>query len=203
MTPQKIKALVVDLDGVLRTWQRRPMSRVEADHGLPAGAIASVAFDPLRLLPAITGASSDEEWRAQISAELAARYGRKGVRAVEDWSQDRGEIDQEVLDLVTRQRELRRVAVLTNATSRLRSDLAEHALDATVDAVFSSAELGVAKPDSRAFELAASALGCTPPECAFVDDSPDNVAAAAQLGMTTHLYRTVAGMKDFLDGLDP
>jgi putative hydrolase of the HAD superfamily len=51
------------------------------------------------------------------------------------------------------------------------------------DALLSSAATGFHKPDPRAYLAAASALGLQPAECAFVDDLPENVAAARALGM--------------------
>ncbi len=197
-----IKALIVDLDGVLRTWGQRPFASIEADHDLPNGCMAAVAFDPKRLLPAITGQVSDESWRAGITAELVARHGPAGARAVQDWSRGCGELDSEVCDLTRAQRETRRVAVLTNATSRLRSDLATLELGAYVDVVFSSADLGVAKPDARAFERVAASLCCSFAECAFVDDSSVNVATAKELGMTGHQYRSPAALAAFLAALE-
>lgn len=190
--------LLVDLDGVLRTWGRQSLAEVEAAHGLPPGAMAAVAFDPARLLPAVTGATSDEEWRAGIRAELVDRHGPGAAPAVDAWSHGPGELVPDVVELVAGQRPGRVVAVLTNATSRLPADLDALGLRARVDAVFSSAELGVAKPDPAAFRLVCRALGVGPADCAFVDDAPANTAAAEALGMRTHLYRTPAGLRAFL-----
>ena len=118
-----IRAVVVDLDGVLRTWERRPLAVLEARYGLPDGTMAAVAFDDGRLLPAFTGAVSDEEWRAGIRAELVGRYGPGGAAAVAAWSRDPGELVPEVVEMVSRQRPGRVVAVLTNATSGLEDRL--------------------------------------------------------------------------------
>lgn len=56
------------------------------------------------------------------------------------------------------------------------------------DAVFFSNEEGVKKPDPRAFEIALERLGLPAAEVLFVDDHPDNVAAAAALGLDTHHF---------------
>jgi putative hydrolase of the HAD superfamily len=88
--------------------------------------------------------------------------------------------------------------LLSNATDRLRSDLRALSLDDEFDAVFSSAELGVAKPDPEVFARVCTALGRTPEQCLFVDDSAEHVAAAAAVGLTAHLYRSTAGLEEFL-----
>ena len=45
-----------------------------------------------------------------------------------------------------------------------------------------SAVLGCNKPDPRMYQAGSEALGLSPHECVFVDDAPDLVAAAIELG---------------------
>lgn len=52
-----------------------------------------------------------------------------------------------------------------------------------VDDVVVSADIGVAKPDARIYEVAAQRLGTTTDKCAFVDDDERNVKGAADVGM--------------------
>ncbi len=56
------------------------------------------------------------------------------------------------------------------------------------DAVFFSNEEGVKKPDARAFELALERMRLPAEEVLFVDDHPDNIAAAKALGLLTHRF---------------
>ena len=91
------------------------------------------------------------------------------------------------------------MALLSNATDRLRSDLRTLSLDEEFDVVFSSAELGVAKPERAVFTLVCEALGLTPGQCLFVDDSAEHVAAAAQVGLAAHHFRSAAELAGFLD----
>ncbi|MGY2701844.1 HAD family hydrolase [Nocardioides sp. HB32] len=57
-----------------------------------------------------------------------------------------------------------------------------------LDAVVVSGEVKIAKPDPRAFEIAAERAGLSLDRLAFVDDSPRNVEAAAALGMDAILF---------------
>jgi putative hydrolase of the HAD superfamily len=195
------EALVIDLDGVLRSWAGQRTPDIERRHGLPPGSLTAVAFDPARLVPAVTGRVTDAAWRAGVAEELTRRHGRGGRDAVREWSAPVGEVDADVLAVVRAQRRVRTVALLSNATDRLRSDLRALSLDDEVDAVFSSAELGVAKPDPEVFTLVCEALGLAPGQCLFVDDSAGHVAAAGQVGLEAHHYRSAAGLRDFLDPL--
>jgi putative hydrolase of the HAD superfamily len=54
-----IKALLIDLGGVIRTWRSQDDPDTERAYGLLPGAIRRVAFAPERLLPAITGRVTD------------------------------------------------------------------------------------------------------------------------------------------------
>ncbi len=192
------EALIIDLDGVLRSWAGQGTAAIEQRFALPTGALTAVAFAPDRLLPAVTGRLTDAEWRAGVAEELARRYGTDGTAAVREWSEPVGEVDADVLHLIRAQRRVRTVALLSNATDRLRPDLRALSLEEEFDAVFSSAELGVAKPDPEVFRHVCASLGREPGQCLFVDDSAGHAAAAAAVGLRAHHFRSVTGLEDFL-----
>ncbi|MEU9509339.1 HAD family hydrolase [Micromonospora sp. NPDC048170] len=84
---------------------------------------------------------------------------------------------REVLDWV-RQRDIP-TGVMSNWQTSLGDMLVATGLDDLVDAVVSSAVTNVAKPDRRAFELAASALGTSVDHLVYVGDDPCNDGGAA------------------------
>jgi len=77
------------------------------------------------------------------------------------------------------------LAVLTNFELPSINMTLQHAgIDpAWFTALLSSAAIGCHKPDPQAYRAAAAALELPPETCAFVDDLPENVAAARALGM--------------------
>ncbi|GAA2255506.1 HAD-IA family hydrolase [Kitasatospora cystarginea] len=78
-----------------------------------------------------------------------------------------------------------RTAVLSNSLGREPYDpYAGFDLHGTFDEVVLSAEHGVRKPDPAVFRLTLGKLGLPAEECLFVDDSEENLAAAAELGLT-------------------
>lgn len=195
-----ISAVVFDLDGVLRYWDPAIIRRAEERHGLPHGSIGAIAFDDAVLLRrAITSDLTDEAWRQEVATRLAGEHGPAAVSAVREWSRAVGEVKHEVLAIV---RELRArrvtVALLSNATSRLPADLRRLGLDRELDLVVSSARLGLAKPDKRAFLITCQMLGAESRACAFVDDTAVNVRAAASVGMAAHHYSNVRALRGFL-----
>jgi putative hydrolase of the HAD superfamily len=188
-------ALLCDLDGVLRRWP--PMTELEQAHGVPPGTLAAVAFAPERLLPAVTGRCTDEEWRAAVAEDLAAHTGR-AAELVAAWSASVGEIDREVAELLAGARRHGPVVVVTNATTRLESDTNVLGLTGLVDGIVNSARLGAAKPDRRIYLAAAELAGVPPQRCLFVDDSATNTEAARALGMSAHHFTGAPGLRAFL-----
>ncbi|MGW0231363.1 HAD family hydrolase [Actinopolymorpha singaporensis] len=197
MHPLTFDALLCDLDGVLRIWDPEHLAAPETANGLPAGALAAAAFAPDRLLPAITGQVSDEQWRAGVVDDLAERHGSRAraLAAVDAWSAPAGRVDSDVLDLLDAVRTHVPVVLVSNATTRLERDLAALGLTAHLDAVVNTSRIGVVKPDPRVFRYAAALVGVDLSRCLFVDDQPGNVEAARALGMQGLAYTGPAGLR--------
>ena len=117
-----MRALLIDLDGVVRLWPREDTD-LEKLHGLPHGALRATAFEPKLILDAIEGRISDEQWRQTIESRLLHKYPKAAVSAaVRFWSQPHGEVNDPVLNLVRDVRRKVPVVLVTNATSRLEQD---------------------------------------------------------------------------------
>ncbi len=66
------------------------------------------------------------------------------------------------------------------------------------DVFISSAQEGLRKPDARIFLLTCRRLATEPKRCLFMDDSEENVAAAAALGMATIWWKNMHdGLAEF------
>src|SRR5690606_9571626 len=91
------RAVLIDLDGVLRRWGADD-AEVERAFGLPAVALREVAFGPDLLQSGITGAIADAVWRDRIADDLRSHFsGADGERAVSRCSSGSGEVDDGVL----------------------------------------------------------------------------------------------------------
>ena len=191
-----IQAILIDLDGVLRVWNPANDTEAEKTTGLPSGAVLKAAFSPDLLLPAITGQVSDEAWRRQVVDRLRLGYPNADVeQAVRIWSASAGEVNQEVLEIIRGCRQKARVALITNATSRLRLDLQRLKLIDEFDEIVNSSEVGHIKPQAEIFYAGLSAVGVSAEECMFVDDSAEHVAAASGIGLVGHVYRGVEHLR--------
>lgn len=193
----RVGALLCDVDGVLRHWDREATARLEREYDLPAGTIAVIAFAPERLTLAVTGRISDEEWRAEIAQQMTPRCGsaRRASQVVELWSRSMGRLDDEVLELLVLVRQSIPVALVSNATTRLERDLRLLGVADVIPQVVNSARIGAAKPDPAIYLAAAEQVGVAPSRCLFVDDTPANVHGAEALGMAGLVYRGVAELR--------
>jgi putative hydrolase of the HAD superfamily len=191
MRRQRPSALLVDLDGVLRRWDRQVDADVEQRYDLPPGSILDTATTWDLLRPAITGEVTHAQWMARVVDALARRTGDAGRAraAVAERERYRGEVDPEVLALL---REVRgagtRVGLATNATDVLDADLAALGLTHEVDAVVNSSALGVRKPSREYFALACRAVGAAPARVLLLDDDDRAVSGARAAGLSAYRW---------------
>lgn len=182
-----IRAVLFDLDGVVRHFDHDPM--LEETHSLTRGVIARTAFASPLIEEVTTGRITRAEWIARIGDAVGS------PSAAAEWGRTSFHLDREITDLAD---ELRsrgiRCAILTNGTDTIPAEAADSGLDRHFDPILNSAEIGYAKPDPRAFASAVESLGVRPDEVLFTDDSASKLAGARELGMVTHHFMGVDGL---------
>jgi putative hydrolase of the HAD superfamily len=178
MLREPARALLIDLDGVLRRWDPAVASTVEQSYGLEPGALLRTAMSWDLLRPAVTGEMTDAQWMSLVASRLPLDE-VKATAAVAEWHQHRGSVDPAVLAFV---RDVRAaglpVGLATNATDLLRADLVALGLAGEFDTVFSSWEMKIHKPAPAFFIGACAALGLEPQWVLFVDDDDRAVLGA-------------------------
>ena len=182
------QALLIDLDGVLRRWDPAPMIAVEVEYGLKPAALLETAMSWDIYRPAIAGELTDAQWMGLVADRLPLEPA-EAQAAVTRWQTDRGAVDPEALAFV---RELRAagipVGLATNATDRLRDDLATLGLTGEVDVVASSWELKTHKPTPEFFQRACQLVGVAPKQALFVDDDDRVVRGARAAGLSAYRW---------------
>jgi 2-haloacid dehalogenase len=187
-------AVVFDLGGVLVDWDPRYLY----DQLLPADEVDAfldeVGFAAWNLQQD-AGASWAEAVRRHGALyphrrELLAAYPARFPET----------LGGEVPGSVTLLRELHDAGVRLLALTNWSAETFPHArarfdwLDLFEDVVVSGVE-GVAKPDPAIFRLLLDRHGLCAATTVFVDDSPANVQAAADLGLTALLFRTADDLR--------
>jgi epoxide hydrolase-like predicted phosphatase len=99
-------------------------------------------------------------------------------------------LNEKLLNFIREERQNgSKIAVLSNvAQYSFNQFFSEEEQAELFDEVVLSGNEGVSKPDARIFEIACERLGENPENCVFVDDSPENVIVAKNLGMRGIVY---------------
>jgi HAD superfamily hydrolase (TIGR01509 family) len=181
-----ICAVLFDLDDVVRYFE--PCDIIEKQFSLPPGSLTAIAFSPELLQPTVLGRQTYAQWIAGIGAALAAEYGGPARRAADAFAVHPAHVDDAVLGLIRRLRDSYRVALVTNGTDRVETELAALGIDGDFDAIFNSWRIGFAKPDRRIFEYVTAALDVDPTACVFIDDNAAKLEGAREIGMRVVHY---------------
>lgn len=185
-----IKAVLFDLDGVVRHFDPGHVAAIEARHGIAGGLIQKRAFSSPLLQQVTTGKMRRSQWIEVVGQCIGARA------AAEEWGRQVPRVDHEVMLLVDALRNRGYVvAVLTNGTDTIAEEMRALGLDDRFDAIFNTATIGYAKPEPRAFRRVLEALDLHADEVFFTDDSARNAAGAGELGMPTHPFRGVSELR--------
>ena len=190
-----IKCVFFDFDGVLRNWDY-DMSGIEDKFGIPLDAFSAVAFTKESVDAAIRGEVTDEEWRSKVANKLSVQFLYKDTTgATKFWDGTIGDLVPEVLSLINECKSVVKVALFTNATSRLNSDLKALGIANLFDHVVNASEVGSIKPESEIYEYALNLAGIDAHQAFFTDDKGENVEIAEQLGWSGHLFTGAAGLR--------
>lgn len=188
-----IRAVLFDLDGVVRRFDPAHVSEIERRHGIPEGEIERFAFEPALVEQVTTGRMRRSEWIERIAEHLGQ------TEPAVEWGSQPFRVDPEVLGVADDLRALGVVtAILTNGTDTIPEETAALGLLARFDPIFNSATIGYIKPDVRAFAHAMVGLGLRGQEIFFVDDSSSKLTGAAALGMATHHFVGVPQLQEAL-----
>jgi len=197
LVPQ-VDGLVIDLDGVIRHWDQAHIADEEARLGLPAGALHAAAFAGDRLRRAVDGRLPFHRWCEEIGADLAAAHGVDARDAGDAWATSTWHIDLRVMDLVAAVRERVPVVLLSNASDRVTEDLEHSGIADAFTAVVGSADIGVAKPEARAYQVAADRIHVPVDRCLFIDDTEANVEGARAVGMRAERFTDPDDLRSLL-----
>lgn len=193
-----IKCVFFDFDGVLRDWDPG-MYGIEDKFGIPLEVIREVAFGKENLDPALRGEITDPEWRANVAQLLAQRYPDKDVHgAVRHWDSTVGELNTEVLSIVKECKSSAKVALFSNATSRLNQDLETLGMSELFDYVVNASESGFFKPEPEIYEYALKLAGVESHEAFFTDDKQKLLQPALDSGWSGHVFENTAALRSAL-----
>ncbi|MFF7776936.1 HAD-IA family hydrolase [Streptomyces tanashiensis] len=197
------RCVILDIGGVLEItpetgWVRRWEERLE----LPLGTVHERMREVWRA--GGVGSIGEHDVREQAAERLGFDGPQVEAFMADLWEEYLGTPNNELIEYVRGLRGKCGLGILSNSFvgARERETVLYH-FDELVDEIVYSHEIGIEKPDPRAFEAACAALGAQPENCLFIDDFAVNVAAAQAAGMQAHLFednpRTIARIAAHLD----
>ena len=187
MRRQRARALLVDLDGVLRHFSKIKTQEIERRYGMEPGRLWQTASVWGRMQPALVGEVSHAQWMSVVVDELTFAAGgpERARAAVDEWQAEHGTVDRDLLAFL---RDVRAaglpVGIATNGTDALPAALDALALTAEVDVVVNSSVVGVHKPAKEFFVAACQALQLPPSLVFFIDADDRAVRGARAAGLS-------------------
>jgi putative hydrolase of the HAD superfamily len=204
-----IQAIISDFGGVLyhqpdTRWLQRWLHLLGMDKDPWIMSVVAAPEQSPYLIDVMTGRIPESEvWemvssRWGVSARLIDQIRRKLT--------SRRRLNKKMANFFTALRPRYRTGILSNAGSEARHTFSQaFAIETLADDLVISAEVGLAKPDRRIYELAVGRLGVRPEDTVFVDDLAANVAAAVEFGMHAvhfiHTDQAIAEIMLLLNGV--
>ncbi len=192
------RSLVFDWGGVIMvSVDRGPRHAWDRRLGLPEGTVESVVHGISAWRDAQCGrVTLDAYWQA-VQAELHLTPDQLVGLQRDFYSGD--QLNEELVTLI---RELRHnkvpVGLMSNNTLNLRDSLAAFEIGDLFDASVISAEIGIMKPDSGAYQAILDKMHIPAEAAIFVDDFIENVEGARAVGMQAVHYRPTTDLRAIL-----
>ena len=180
-----IRAVFFDLGGViLRTEYQTPRQHLAEEFGMDYEDIDKIVF---------AGGNYSSHARATLGEITEEEHWRNVMRIlnrrVNEYERVRDEffagdvIDLNILSFLRSIKPKYKVGLISNAWSGLRAYIEREKFDDAFHQMIISAEVGVAKPDPKIFQLALDQFQVKANEAVFVDDVRENIEACEKFGM--------------------
>jgi len=177
-----IRAVYFDLGGVIvRTEFQAPRQHLAERFGMEYDDLLKLVYDSTTAIQATLGQISEEQQWAAVARRL--HLPESETQALRDEFFAGDVTDLHLLDFMRGLHKQYKVGLISNAWSGLRPWIVAKKFEDVFDAMIISAEVRVAKPDPRIYQVALEKLGVAPAESVFLDDFPENAASARTIGM--------------------
>ena len=199
-----IRAITWDLGGVLlRTEDRQPRTRLAEELNLSYDEIDRIVFgSPSARQASLGEITADQHWR-NVCKMLSWPESRLQELQERFWGGDR--LDLALIAFIQSLEPRYRMALLSNNWSDLHQALVDQwHIAGLFEVIVISAEIGLAKPEARIYQETQARLGLQPEQIIFVDDFPENVRTASELGWQAVPFKNsqqaIAEIQRLIDG---
>lgn len=199
----KIKAVLIDVGGVLvRTSNRHSRQKWEQLLNLNDGQLDRIVFGcPAANLSTIGKVTHGHVW-GNVQAILKITDQQLLDLKHDFWKDDF--VDENLICSLQALRPKYSTYILSNAWEGTRGILKQQyniSEGQTVDRIFFSSELGLAKPDPNVFLTVAKMINLNFDKILFIDDFEENIKVAIDLGMKTIHFKDPVLVASILEGM--
>jgi epoxide hydrolase-like predicted phosphatase len=186
------RAVIFDFGGVLmKTVDYSPRHQWDDRLSLPHGSVEKAVHNAESWAQAQIGKIPIKIYWENVAQRLNLSIQQVNQLARNFYSGD--QLDVDLIEYIQQLRESGfAVGLLSNHSVELRPRLKNLNIEKLFDPLIISAEIGVMKPDARAYQTVLEKLDCSADMTIFIDDRQENVDGAAALGMYPVFYH--AGM---------
>jgi len=195
------EAVLWDLGGVLlRTENWEPRHCLDRMLDLPNGKIYKLVFESEMSRKATIGEATNDDVWMWVGEQLELTSRELAQVRDEFWAGD--QIDTDLIRFIRAHKTGSKMGLLSNGWPSTRRFLDElwHIADIFDDMII-SAEVGLAKPDRRIYQLALDRLGADAEHTIFIDDFDENVRGARELGIHGIHFQDPGAVLEELKGL--
>ncbi|NWF64118.1 MAG: HAD family phosphatase [Chloroflexi bacterium] len=184
----KIKAVFFDFGGVIqRTEFQAPRQKLAQRFGMEYEDMDNIVFNSPTARQATVGEVPVEKHWEAVAKRLKVSKGQMAVVENEFFAGD--VIDHAIVEYLRALHPRYKTGLISNAWSDMREYLVRQKLDDAFDTLTISAEVGVAKPEAKIYQLALEQAQVEAEAAVFVDDVPANIEACEAVGMKGILFR--------------
>jgi epoxide hydrolase-like predicted phosphatase len=177
-----IKAVIFDMGGVLlRTEDQTNRVQLAERLGVPVRHVYDTVFNSETALQATVGTLKEDEHWTSVAEVFGLDDDELADFRKAFWSGD--QLDETLVNFIRSLRPHYKTALLSNAWSGTRENVAVHEFLDAFDITIFSAEIGMAKPNADIYEYMLEKLGVEANEAVFVDDVEKNIDGARATGM--------------------
>lgn len=185
-----IKAIFFDFGGVIqRTEYQLPRQKLAEKFRMEYEDIDKLVFNNPSAKQATIGEIKEVEHWNTLAKRL--KLGKDEIAKFETEFFGGDVIDHELMQFIRSLKPAYKTGLISNAWSDMRAYLIRKKLDDAFDTLTISAEVKIAKPDAKIYQIALDSLNVKAEESIFVDDVPANIEACQKLGMHGILFRDV------------
>ncbi|HEY2128499.1 MAG TPA: HAD family phosphatase [Streptosporangiaceae bacterium] len=199
-----IQAVVFDIGGVLEITQPSSLARtwepiLDLRPGEMNSRLAEVAA------AGAVGTISEQQAGQRIADILGLDAGQLRAFLADLWTEYLGTLNTDLAAYFAGLRPRYRTGIISNSFVGARHrEQQRYGFTEMTDLIVYSHEVGMSKPDPRIYQLACDGLGVPAADMVFLDDLPENVAAARQAGLHAVLFQdtrqAIADIQALLDG---